>query len=141
MPTGRNSGPDRPRGRTQAPGRDAPGVDARRPWLALAVPCRRRARAHLGRHPLGCRGYSSPPLYATGAPWLAGPRGANEIIDRIRAARGPVLEQENEERARIADADTAEKQNAASVRLAIRQAVREALNDILGEDREPETRN
>lgn len=64
---------------------------------------------------------------------------ANKIINRIRAARDHVIEQEREERARVADADTVEKQNAASVRLATRQAVREALDDILGEDRDPTT--
>ncbi|MDI3331646.1 MAG: hypothetical protein QJR09_13070 [Micrococcus sp.] len=64
---------------------------------------------------------------------------ADELIDRIRAARDHALEQEKEERARIADAGTAEKQNAASVRLATRQAVREALDDILGEERDSST--
>jgi hypothetical protein len=64
---------------------------------------------------------------------------ADEILDRIRAARDHVLEQEKQERARIADAGTTEKQNAASVRLATRQAVPEALDDILGEDRDSAT--
>ena len=64
---------------------------------------------------------------------------ADELIDRIRAARDHALKQEKEERSRIADADTAEKQNAASVRLATRQAVREALDDILGEKRDSST--
>ncbi|WP_255396345.1 hypothetical protein [Kocuria sp. CNJ-770] len=50
---------------------------------------------------------------------------ANEIMDRIRSARDHALEQEREERQNIADADTADKQGAASVRLATRQAVRE----------------
>jgi membrane protein involved in colicin uptake len=63
----------------------------------------------------------------------------NELIDRIRAARDHALEQEKEERTRIADAETVEKQNAASVRLATRQAVREALDDILGDSRDSGT--
>ncbi|WP_461747921.1 hypothetical protein [Kocuria sp. U4B] len=62
---------------------------------------------------------------------------ANEIMDRIRQARDHALEQEKEERQRIADADTAELQSAASVRLATRQAVREAFDDILGESTDP----
>lgn len=62
---------------------------------------------------------------------------ANEIVDRIRSARDHALEQEREERRSIADADTAEKQGAASVRLATRQAVREAFDDILGETSDP----
>ena len=63
---------------------------------------------------------------------------ANEIMDRIRSARDHALEQEKEERRRIADADTAELQRAASTRLATRQAVREAFDDILGESSDPE---
>ncbi|GGG69845.1 hypothetical protein GCM10011374_37960 [Kocuria dechangensis] len=62
---------------------------------------------------------------------------ANDIMGRIRTARDHALEQEREERQRIADADTADKQGAASVRLATRQAVREALDDILGESTDP----
>lgn len=62
---------------------------------------------------------------------------ANEIMDRIRSARDHALEQEREERSNIADADTADKQGAASVRLATRQAVREAFDDILGESTDP----
>ena len=62
---------------------------------------------------------------------------ANEIMDRIRSARDHALEQEREERRNIADADTAETQGAASVRLATRQAVREAFDDILGETSDP----
>ena len=62
---------------------------------------------------------------------------ANEIMDRIRSARDHALEQEKEERRRIADADTAELQRAASTRLATRQAVREAFDDILGESTDP----
>ena len=63
---------------------------------------------------------------------------ANEIMDRIRSARDHALEQEREERRNIADAETAEKQGAASVRLATRQAVREAFDDVLGETSDPE---
>ncbi|MGX5358640.1 hypothetical protein [Kocuria sp. KH4] len=62
---------------------------------------------------------------------------ANEIMDRIRSTRDHTLEQEREERQNIADADTADKQGAASVRLATRQAVREALDEILGESTDP----
>lgn len=69
--------------------------------------------------------------------WLALPMDANEIMDRIRQARDHALEQEKEERRRIADADTADEQGAASVRLATRQAVREAFDDILGESSDP----
>ena len=46
---------------------------------------------------------------------------------------GPALEAEKTERQRLADADTAELQQAASVRLATRQSVREALDDVLDE--------
>ena len=61
----------------------------------------------------------------------------DEIMDRIRSTRDHTLEQEREERQNIADADTADKQGAASVRLATRQAVREALDEILGESTDP----
>jgi membrane protein involved in colicin uptake len=77
------------------------------------------------------------PLSKSADPWLAGAMDANDIMDRIRTARDHALEQEREERQRIADADTADKQGAASVRLATRQAVREALDDILGESTDP----
>ncbi|MBA8793494.1 hypothetical protein FHX74_001099 [Friedmanniella endophytica] len=60
-----------------------------------------------------------------------------DLTERIRYARDRALEAEREERQRIEDADTAEIQRAASVRLATRQAVREALNDILDEDAQP----
>jgi hypothetical protein len=62
---------------------------------------------------------------------------ANEIMDRIRSARDHALEQEREERSNIENDDTADKQGAASVRLATRQAVREAFDDILGESTDP----
>ncbi|MEJ5912870.1 hypothetical protein [Pseudokineococcus sp. 1T1Z-3] len=61
-----------------------------------------------------------------------------DIWDRIRTARDFSLEAEKEERQRIADAsDNAQEQQAASVRLATRQAVREALDKVLDEDTSP----
>jgi hypothetical protein len=59
-----------------------------------------------------------------------------EILDRIRQARDNALEAERTERRRIEEAGTHELQQAASVRLATRQAVREALDDILQESSE-----
>ena len=56
-----------------------------------------------------------------------------DIWDRIRYARDQALQAERTERDRLADADNADLQQAASVRLATRQAVREALDDVLGE--------
>ena len=50
----------------------------------------------------------------------------------------PALEAERTERSRLADAGNAEVQQAASVRLATRQAVREALDDILDETSDPD---
>ncbi len=64
--------------------------------------------------------------------------GDMDIWERIRFARDRALDAETTERQRLADADTTELQQAASVRLATRQAVREALNDILDEEAEPE---
>lgn len=58
-------------------------------------------------------------------------------MERIRYARDRALEAEQTERQRIADADNEELQRAASVRLATRQAVREALDDILDEQSGP----
>jgi len=60
-----------------------------------------------------------------------------DIWDRIRKARDFSLEAEKKERERIADAKTAELQHAASVRLATRQSVREALDIVLDEDTSP----
>ena len=60
-----------------------------------------------------------------------------DIWDRIKYARDKALEAERTERERIKDAQTAELQSAASVRLATRQAVREALDDVLGEASDP----
>lgn len=59
-----------------------------------------------------------------------------DIWERIRFARDQALEREKIERQRLADADTRELQDAASVRLATRQSVREALDDILDEPSE-----
>lgn len=56
-----------------------------------------------------------------------------DIWERIRYARDRALEAEKTERQRLAEADTRELQDAASVRLATRQSVREALDDILDE--------
>jgi membrane protein involved in colicin uptake len=61
-----------------------------------------------------------------------------EIFERIRYARDRALEAEKTERQRLADADNADLQQAASVRLATRQAVREALDDILDESSDPD---
>lgn len=61
-----------------------------------------------------------------------------EIFERITYARDRALEAERTERHRLADADNADLQQAASVRLATRQAVREALDDILDESSDPE---
>jgi membrane protein involved in colicin uptake len=60
-----------------------------------------------------------------------------DIWERIRYARDKALEAEETERQRLAEADTKEVQQAASVRLATRQSVREALDDVLGEASEP----
>jgi hypothetical protein len=60
-----------------------------------------------------------------------------EIFERIRYARDQALDAERTERKRLAEADNADLQQAASVRLATRQAVREALDDILDEKSDP----
>jgi hypothetical protein len=60
-----------------------------------------------------------------------------DIWERIRYARDRALEAEETERQRLAEADTKELQQAASVRLATRQSVREALDDVLDEQSEP----
>jgi hypothetical protein len=60
-----------------------------------------------------------------------------DIWERIRYARDQALKGEEIERQRLAQADTVELQQAASVRLATRQAVREALDDVLDEHSEP----
>jgi len=60
-----------------------------------------------------------------------------DIFDRVRYARDRALEAEEAERQRVADAGNGELERAASVRLATRQAVREALDDILDETSEP----
>ena len=56
-----------------------------------------------------------------------------DIWERLRYARDRALDAERTERERLAEADNADLQRAASVRLATRQAVREALDDILDE--------
>ena len=61
-----------------------------------------------------------------------------EIFERVRYARDRALEAEEAERQRVADADNRDVEQAASVRLATRQAVREALDDILDETSEPQ---
>ena len=61
-----------------------------------------------------------------------------DIFDRVRFARDRALDAEQVERQRIADAGTPEIERAASVRLATRQVVREALDDILDETSEPD---
>ena len=61
-----------------------------------------------------------------------------EIFERITYARDRALEAERTERQRLADADNADLQRAASVRLATRQAVREALDDVLDERSDPD---
>ena len=61
----------------------------------------------------------------------------HDIWDRIRYARDAALDPEKTERQRLAEADNADLQQAASVRLATRQAVREALDDILDETSDP----
>jgi hypothetical protein len=56
-----------------------------------------------------------------------------DIWERIGYARDRALDGERTVRQRLADADTTELQQAASVRLATRQAVREGLDDVLAE--------
>lgn len=60
-----------------------------------------------------------------------------DIFERVRFARDRALVAEETETQRLAEADTAEIEQAASVRLATRQAVREALDDILDEVSQP----
>ncbi len=57
-----------------------------------------------------------------------------DIWQRVRYARDRAKAAEDKELQRVADADKSEQQRSASVRVAARQAVREALDDILGED-------
>lgn len=61
-----------------------------------------------------------------------------DVWERIRYARDRALDAERTERQRLAEADNADLQQAASVRLATRQAVREALDDVLDESSDPE---
>jgi hypothetical protein len=60
-----------------------------------------------------------------------------DVWERTPYARDRALEAEEVERQRLAEAETVEVQQAASVRLATRQAVREALDDVLDEQSEP----
>ena len=60
-----------------------------------------------------------------------------DVWERIRYARDRALQAEEVERQRLAEAETVELQQAASVRLATRQAVREALDDVLDEQSDP----
>lgn len=60
-----------------------------------------------------------------------------DIWERLTFARDKALEAERTERQRIKEAPNADQQSAASVRLATRQAVREALDDVLGESTDP----
>lgn len=72
---------------------------------------------------------------------MASPETVNsaaDVMDRIRYARDRAVEAERSERRRLADAETGDSQQAASVRLGTRQAVREALDDVLGESSESE---
>ena len=61
-----------------------------------------------------------------------------EIFERITLRPRPGPRGRAHRTSRLADADTAELQQAASVRLATRQAVREALDDVLDEKSDPE---
>ena len=56
-----------------------------------------------------------------------------DIWDSIRTARDNAKQAEQDELGRVENAENAEQQRSASVRVAARQAVREALDDILGE--------
>lgn len=56
-----------------------------------------------------------------------------DIWDSIRQARDNAKAAEQQELQRVEDADNEETQRSASVRVAARQAVREALDDILGD--------
>lgn len=66
-----------------------------------------------------------------------GESAEQDIWERIRYARDQALDQERIERQRISEAENRDLQQAASVRLATRQAVREALDDVLGEHTDP----
>lgn len=57
----------------------------------------------------------------------------DDLWDRIRIARDNAKAAEDQELQRVKEADTEEIQRSASVRVAARQAVREALDDILDE--------
>ncbi len=59
---------------------------------------------------------------------------SSDIMNRLGYARDRALAAEHEERDRLEAADNADLQQAASVRLATRQAVREALDDVLSDE-------
>lgn len=65
--------------------------------------------------------------------WSAGDMTERDIWSAIATARDNAKAAEEQELARVESADTAELQRSASVRVAARQAVREALDDILRE--------
>lgn len=56
-----------------------------------------------------------------------------DIWQQLQRARDKAKQREEEELQRVDDASNAEQQRSAGVRLAARQAVRETLDDILGE--------
>lgn len=56
-----------------------------------------------------------------------------DIWQQLQRARDTAKQREDEELQRVDDASNAEQQRSAGVRLAARQAVRETLDDILGE--------
>ena len=56
-----------------------------------------------------------------------------DIWQQLQQARDKAKQREDEELKRVDEASTAELQRSAGVRLAARQAVRETLDDILGE--------
>ena len=61
-----------------------------------------------------------------------------DIWEQIRYARDQALEAERTEREQLFEADTAELRQAASVKLATRQAVRDLSTTILDEESDPE---
>ena len=71
-------------------------------------------------------------------PFMADIDSVDTLVTRIRHARDLALDAERTERTRLGEADNADLQRAASVRLATRQSVREALDDILDESSDPE---
>ena len=72
-------------------------------------------------------------LAQTAFVWLCDAMTEDDLWDRIRIARDNAKAAEDQELQRVKEADTEEIQRSASVRVAARQAVREALDDILDE--------